>query len=216
MKKFLLGSAMLLLAGCFDADVDVKFAGGDRVEIATSYNMTRNLYEVVQSALGGCPDGQSVLTDTEFVCGQSFRMSVAELLEEVNDDRVRQFDGMALVVERLDAKTLRIVMPLGKLHTALLGGLGEELLADLPEGMAKSLPEGLRNTDKMSPEMLAMFREMLQGHGVTLDVSGAQIVETNGEVSADGRTARLDIPLLTLLEEKPDLPDNFIIVLKTL
>ncbi len=162
MKKFLLGSAMLLLAGCFDADVDVKFAGGDRVEIATSYNMTRNLYEVVQSALGGCPDGQSVLTDTEFV------------------------------------------------------GLGEELLADLPEGMAKSLPEGLRNTDKMSPEMLAMFREMLQGHGVTLDVSGAQIVETNGEVSADGRTARLDIPLLTLLEEKPDLPDNFIIVLKTL
>ncbi len=64
--------------------------------------------------------------------------------------------------------------------------------------------------------MEEMLRAAFQGHAITMNVSGgAEIVETNGTLSDDGKTATFVIPLEKMLDEDPGLPPSFDVTVKT-
>ncbi len=194
MKKFLAGAAMLLLAGCFDVDVTMDFTGDDNVEVLSTYKMSRELYAMMQDGeTDDCEDGEKSLTEEYYTCSEVEKFTVTELLEQEGDSVALpgQEEEMPMIVERIDDDILRIVIPLG----------------DLMEGMG--------DDEEMPPEMLVMFKEAMLGHGMKLTIRGQEIMQTNGEVSEDGRSAVLNIPLVELLEEKPEIPEEFIVVVKT-
>jgi hypothetical protein len=62
--------------------------------------------------------------------------------------------------------------------------------------------------------MLAMMAEALAGHAITLNIGGSEIVETNGTVSADGKTATFAIPLDGMVTGADELPASFDVLVR--
>jgi len=46
----------------------------------------------------------------------------------------------------------------------------------------------------------AEMKEMFEGHAFTFRVRGAEIIESNGEISSDGTTASITVPLVDLVD----------------
>ncbi len=58
-------------------------------------------------------------------------------------------------------------------------------------------------------QMLAMMARDYAGHSATISIGGKAIVETNGTLSEDGKTAAFTIPFYELVTGKLDLPPSF-------
>lgn len=59
------------------------------------------------------------------------------------------------------------------------------------------------------PAAMAMFRPMMEGHGMTFRISGAEIITTNGTISEDGTSASISFGLTDMMQEGFEIPDAF-------
>ncbi len=59
------------------------------------------------------------------------------------------------------------------------------------------------------PAAAAMFRPMMEGHGMTFIISGAEIISTNGTISEDGTSASISFGLIELMEDADNIPEVF-------
>ncbi|AJE47243.1 hypothetical protein [Celeribacter indicus] len=89
-------------------------------------------------------------------------------------------DGLPLAIERSGFKTLRITLDT------------QEFLKDAPgmEGGEEDIPEGMK----------PLFMAGIAGHGLSFTFTGRSVRQTNGAVSADGRSATFFIPLSDVME----------------
>ncbi|MFN4098917.1 MAG: hypothetical protein ACK4GT_03995, partial [Pararhodobacter sp.] len=59
------------------------------------------------------------------------------------------------------------------------------------------------------PAMAQMMRPMLEGHSFTIRIAGAEIVSSNGEISADNTSASYSLELVEVLNPDFDVPETF-------
>ncbi|WP_300515460.1 hypothetical protein [Aliiroseovarius sp.] len=199
MRKILATLFLLPLAACFDADISISFLDNENAEMNAVMTMGPEFYAMMaQSGEDPCEEGVGeAQADGSFVCTISEQDTIDNLIAQVNapadpTDADSPTTGMVqgYAIERIDADTVRVSF-------------------DLSEMFSDTKPEeGLG-------EMEEMLRASFQGHAITMNVSGAEIVETNGTVSGDGKTASFVIPLETLLDDDPGLPSSFDVTVNT-
>ncbi len=174
------------LAACFDAEMTLTFPDGDSAEATMVMIASADFYEM--SATGGeafCEDGvEEALEGGSYSCTETFAGTIDEAIS--NPDI-----GEGMTIERRDGGLLFVSFDLS------------EITSDIVP------PE-----EAGGEEMLAMMAEAFQGHAITMNVGGSEIVETNGEVSPDGKMARFAIPLTAMMTGEIDLPASFDVLVR--
>jgi hypothetical protein len=171
--KMISAAALLALAGCVDAELEVTILGDNSAHVSGYFQMDGQMYQMSGADSSFCdPAEGGTLTVTEAFarCDIDITGPFDELfaIEEGEDPNGQP------TFEALGNGVVRIIFPYDA-----LGADSAEMAQD--------------------PEMMAMFRPMLEGHSIVTRVTGANIVSSNGEVSADGRTASYTLDLLTLI-----------------
>jgi len=169
------------LAGCIDMDMDTAVLGPDEARLSGYMQVNRDMVDMMGGAEEFCPaDEGGTIEMTE--THARCNMLIEGTFADVfaeNDD-----GSPSPTATDLGDGTVRIVFPMG------------DMTADMDEMTA-------------DPQMAAMFRPMFEGHSITISVSGAEIVSTNGTLSDDGRKASVSINLVELFDEQPDIPEMF-------
>lgn len=185
MRRFLSRLSFLLilpLAACFDVEMSVNFIDDENAEGTMVMTASPEFYAMATSS--GEPFCEGVDTaqaDGSHTCTETFTGTIEEIMNDPD-----MADGMT--IERREGGMIYIAFDLG----------------DLTEEVAPPEEEGAE-AEQMKQMMMAAF----VGHKIALNVSGSRIVETNGILSEDGKTARFEIPLETLLEPEKNLPESF-------
>ncbi len=187
-KLFPLASLLfaLPLAACFDAEMTLKFPDENTAEATMVMIASADFYEM--AATGGeafCEGGVEVeMEDGSYSCTETFTGTIDEAIADPNIS-----EGMT--IERRDGGLLFVSFDL------------EEVTSDMAP------PE-----EAGGDEMLAMMAEAFAGHAITMNIVGSEIVETNGTVSADGKTATFAIPLDALVTSSDALPASFDVLVR--
>jgi hypothetical protein len=136
-----------------------------------------------------------------------------------HDGRVSEFcpEEEGGTIELTDAHVRCVISQTGSFEE-IFEAAGEETpsptATDLGDGTVRvSFPLGdvAGEAQEMSadPNMVAMFRPMMEGHSIVLRISGAEIVSSNGTISDDGTSAMLEIVLTDLLDGPETIPETF-------
>lgn len=198
MKKFLLLLLVLPLSACFDADLDFVVHDDDTASMSSKINMGAELYGMAASSgEDPCEDGIGTQeADGTFTCVIEKTDTIDNLIAMIDEQNsVSQPDGAVnpgkgVTLERLEGPFVKMSFDLAKLK----------------ESAAQS---------GMDASMMGMVEQAFQGHRIHMTITGAQIVETNGSLTNDGKTAEITIPLIALLKPDPSLPNVFETVVRT-
>jgi len=180
LKATFLGAA-LALSGCIDVDLDTRILGPDEANVSGFMTIERAMLDMMGGPDEFCPADEGGTLD------------LAEATARCNLERTGSFAEIfepdpegapSPTAEDLGDGTVRVSFPLGAMTA---------------------------DTDEMrsDPGMVAMFMPMLEGHTITMRVSGAQIVSSNGTISADGTSASISFGLADLLQEDFEVPEVF-------
>lgn len=171
----------LPLAACFDAEMSLNFPDEDTAEATMVMVASPEVYDM--AATTGepfCEDGVEEQTeDGNYSCTQTFTGTIDEA---INDPEI----GEGMTIERRDGGLLFVSFDL------------KEVTADMEP------PE-----EAGGDEMMAMMAEAFAGHAISMNISGGEIIDTNGTLSEDGKTASYSIPLDTLVTGADTLPSSF-------
>lgn len=180
-------SFILPLAACFDVEMSVAFPDADNAEGTMVMTASPEFYAMTSSSGEGFCEGEDIaLEDGSHTCTETFAGTIDEILADPDM-------GEGMTIERRDGGLVYIAFDLG----------------DLTEDIAPPEEEG-----QEGGEMVEMMKASFIGHMIAINISGAEIVETNGTVSEDGKTARYEIPLEILLDPATQLPETFNTLLK--
>lgn len=188
MRRFLSAlslAAIVPLAGCFDVDATIAITGEDEAKMDMQMKIGADLVAMM-SGSGEDPCEDMVREDQDdgsVICTDSKSGSIDELMADPDM-------GEGLTIEKRDGGLVYVAFDLDDLTGEM--GMGD---------------------DDMSAEeraqMVAMMGSMFEGHKMVLNIAGAEVVETNGTLSDDGKTATYEIPLTVLLDEETTLPESF-------
>ena len=180
------------LAGCFDIDMDVAVLGPDTAEVTITSTMSKDMQSMMQMSdedSGFCGD-DSVVTETEetVTCVETKRGTFAEVFEEEGASS----DEPQPTIETVAPGQVKVTFPTST--------MGEDM----------GLGEGGEEADAQAK---AMMSQLFAGHSITMRVSGARVIESNMEISADGKSAQLVVPFMDLIEDKVSFEqDSYAIV----
>ena len=184
MRKFSSFAPILFalpLAACFDAEMTLKFPDDNTAEATMVMIASADFYEM--SAAGGedfCDGGvEEQLADGSYSCTETFTGTIEEA---VNNPDI----GDGLTVERRDGGLLFVSFD----------------LTEVTDDIAPPEEAG-------GEEMMAMMAEAFAGHGISINIGGGEIVETNGTLSDDGKMSSFAIPLGEMITGQLDLPASF-------
>ncbi len=177
---------VLPLTACFDAEMTLNFPDDNTAEATMVMIASADFYEM--AATSGepfCEDGvEAVLDDGRHSCTETFGGTIDEA---VNDPNI----GEGMTIERRDGGLLFVSFDL------------TEMTSDIAP------PEEMGGED-----MLEMMAASFAGHTITMNVGGNEIVETNGDVSADGKMASYALPLDAMVTGAADLPASFDVLVR--
>lgn len=187
MRTVLSLVAMLVLSGCFDAEMVLDFQDQENVETTVTTKLTRALYDMsALSDQGPCEGGTGTLSEDIFTCVQSATMTIEDAIARPNPfDAGDEFDpaeGMSIV--RVDENTVTVTVDLDQLNDPA------------------NTPEQLEGMGEMAAAAFA-------GHSIVFRVRGYKILDTTGTLSEDGKQAEMVIPITGLITGKTGLPPTF-------
>lgn len=172
--------AVLALSGCIDVDMNAEITGADAARVTGYMQVQRGMLDMMGGADGFCPADEGGTIEMTDTTARCNMLIEGTFAEVFDSDE----EVPAPEVEDLGDGTVRVTFPIGA-ATADAAEMREDA------------------------NMVAMMRPMLEGHTFTLRISGAEIVSTNGEVSADGRSAVYTFPLVTVLDPETEFPETF-------
>ena len=190
-----LGAVLMLgasLAGCIDATVDVEITSETTAKATLTQVMGADFYGMVKmSGEEGEPTADSFCSEgdlTEHADGSATCL----IVEEGTFAELAAIEGEenALSFTSAGPGLVRIALPTAEL-TAELG-------AD----------------DEMDAETKQMVEAFFTGHTVTIRFSGAEITDTNMDLSTDKTSAETELPFLDLINGTVDLPDELYAVVR--
>jgi hypothetical protein len=188
MRRFLsvLSLAVIVpLAACFDVDAKIAITGDDQAEMTMKMTIGADLVAMLQGTEQDPCEGMegSVQDDGSYVCTDNKSGSIEELMSDPDM-------GEGMTIEKRDGGLYYVAFDLGDLTGDM--GLGDEEMGAEEQA-----------------QMAAMMRGMFEGHSMVLHIAGAEVIETNGTISDDGKTATYVLPLTDLLDEELELPETF-------
>ncbi len=195
MKKLLFALLLLPLAACFDADMTFTVNDDDTATMRAVMSMGPEMYGMIASSgEDPCEDGVGeVQADGGYICTIEETDTLDNIVAELKQAQEGQEGPMDLsegfTLERLDGGLVKVAFD----------------LASLGEGAAES---------GMDPAMMGSMMQAFEGHGMTITVAGKEIVDTNGTVSDDGKSATMHIPLTAIMTQDASLPKSFDVTLK--
>jgi len=175
LTHFLKPAAAVLLAtglaGCFDIDMDVAVLGPDTAEVTLTSTMSKDMQSMMQMSdedTGFCGE-DSVVTETEdtVTCVETKRGTFAEVFEDDSDSE--SSDEPQPTIETVAPGQVKVTFPTSTMSEDMGIGAGGE--------------EG-------DEQAKAMLSQLFAGHSITMRVSGARVIESNMEISADGKSAQ--------------------------
>ena len=177
MKKFLLLLMLLPLSACFDADLDIVVHDDETATMSAQMKLGPEMYGMIaQSGQDPCEDGVGTANaDGTFTCVVKETDTIDNLIAKLEEE------GQA-------AAASGAVDPNQGVSIERLEGPFVLLTFDLAELKRVAAQSG---TD---PAMMGMLVQAMQGHRIHMTITGAEIVETNGQMSEDGRTAEIADP----------------------
>lgn len=197
MKRFLFLLLVLPLSACFDADLNFVVHDDEIATMSAHMLLGPEMYGMIaQSGQDPCEEGVGTANaDGTFSCRVDQTDTIDNLIADIETGRQNAAQGgvnpnQGVTVERMDGPYLRLIFDLAEL---------KQVAAD----------------SGADPSMMGMLQQAFQGHRIHMTITGAEIVETNGMLSEDGRTAEITIPLRALIEPDPSLPDQFQTVVRT-
>lgn len=172
-----------LLTGCFDMDVDIEVLGADEALMTTTVVLDRNTFMMLQAGGGDsdfCGPTSEITEEADTVtCVDTERGSFAEVFDADEEDEPQP------TVEAVSPGVYRIGLPTGEINDQLsMGGAGDNAQAR------------------------AMIESLFAGRTMTVGITGKEILETNMELSEDGKTARLVISFDDVLAGTIEVPDE--------
>ncbi len=187
---------VLLLAGCFDIDVDLTFTKDEQVRLRSEVRMPKSLFLLVMddadSNLGKlCEGGTPVMKADTVSCVQHKAVSLEEAMAGHLFADGETGSQMEIRIEKAGDGVVRVSVDVA----ALLADANEEA------------------GDEGDQALAAL---MLTGHGITFRITGEEILESNGRLSDDKRTASLTVPLTALADPaaRKSLPETFTTTLR--
>ncbi|GHE97022.1 hypothetical protein GCM10016455_16830 [Aliiroseovarius zhejiangensis] len=197
MKKLLYLLLLVPLSACFDADLDFVVHDDETATMSAHMLLGPEMYGMIaQSGQDPCEEGVGTTNaDGTFSCRVEETDTIDNLIAEIENGQKNAAQGgvnpnQGVSLERMEGPFVRLVFD----------------LAELKKVAAESGAD---------PSMMGMLQQSFQGHRIHMTITGKDIVETNGQLSADGRTAEITIPLRALIEPDASLPDQFVTVVRT-
>ena len=187
MRFIVLVLSALSLSACLsiDANVDIAEDGGVRSEMVLT--VSQDMYELINVDGGQnfCIEDGEVLSQSDrgYSCATTRSADVADLTE----GRF-QFD---IDPSNSDAATTPLIVT-----ETELGVL--EIIIDLTPMME----DDPQQAELQSPEMKEIIKAAMAGHAMTYRFTGMEVLETTGQISADGRTASLTVPMADFIDKK--------------
>lgn len=166
-------------------------------------------------ALGGCFDMEmeTTILGPDEVRLSGFMQVNRDMLDMMGgeDEFCDDEDG---TLELTDEYARCTFLAEGTVEEVFEGDEDAPTIVDLGDGtvrVAMPMEDFTSEMDEMAqdPAAMAMFRPMMEGHGMTFRISGAEIISTNGAVSDDGTTASISFGLTDLIEEDHSIPEVF-------
>ncbi|MCK0139693.1 hypothetical protein [Aliiroseovarius sp. F47248L] len=197
MKKLLFLLVVLPLSACFDADLDFVVHDDETATMSAHMLLGPEMYGMIaQSGQDPCEEGVGkVNADGTFSCRVEKTDTIDNLIAEIETGKQNAASGgvnhnQGVTVERMDGPYVKLLFD----------------LAELKQAAAESGADA---------SMMGMLQQAFQGHRIRMKITGKDIVETNGMLSDDGRTAEIIIPLRALIEPDTNLPDQFVTIVQT-
>ena len=195
MKKLLFALLLLPLAGCFDADMTFTVNDDDTATMMAVMSMGPEMYWMIASSgEDPCEEGVGeVQADGGYICTIEETDTLDNIVADLKQAQEGQEGPMDLAegftLERLDGGLVKVAFD----------------LASLGEGAAEA---------GMDPAMMGSMMQAFEGHGMTITVVGKEILDTNGTLSDDGKSATMHIPLTAIMTQDATLPTSFDVTLK--
>lgn len=190
----LAGTLMLgaALAACVDGTVEIAVTGENTAKATITQVMGADFYAMVKMS---AEQGEAIADD---FCGEG------ELTEHE--------DGSATCV-LVKQGTFAELMNLS-------GDANGPTLVEVAPGLVRvGLPSAgmvgeLSAREKMDAQTKQMLEAYFTGRTVTLNISGAEVIETNMDISKDKKSAASAFPFLDLIKGADDLPEEFFAVVR--
>ncbi|WP_289040374.1 hypothetical protein [uncultured Aliiroseovarius sp.] len=198
MRKLLFLLFIFPLSACFDADLDFVVHDDENATMIANMKMGADFYGMI-AATGEdpCEDGVGTQNDDgSFNCLVEETDTIDSLIAEMEE-------------EGQDAEESSGVNPNQGVTIERLEGPFIKLTFDLVEMKETASDTGIE------PSMMAMMLQEMKGHRIRMTITGEEIVETNGQLSNDGKTAEITIPLTAMLQSNDSLPDEFVTIVRT-
>lgn len=175
----------LALSACVDIDMTTTITGADSATVVGQMRMDRQMLDMMGGTDGFCP---------------------AE-------------DGGTLTMT--DTTAICDMNMAGSFDEVFTGGEGEPVPTAVDQGdgtVLVSFPIGQMATDagemRNDAQMAAMMRPMLEGRAFVLRIAGAEIIESNGEISEDGTSASYTFNLVDILDPNVQVPEAFVTLVR--
>lgn len=192
-----LGAMLMLgasLAGCIDATVDVEVTSETTAKATLTQVMGADFYAMVKMN----SEQTDVSPEKMDFCGEGDLVENADgsatctLVEEGTFEELAAMEGEdnALHFTSAGPGLVRVALPTAE----LTGDLG--------------------SSDDMDAETKQMVEAFFTGHAITIRISGAEVTETNLELSDDKKSAEIEIPFLDLINGTAELPDEIFAVVR--
>lgn len=190
--KMAAASALALaLTGCIDVEMDVALTSDTTARATMTQIVGPEFYEMIAMSAeenGGDEDAfcaDGALTETDD--GGAICVDVKEgTFAEINAG-----DENGVIFSAEGPNLVRVTLPLNGIEQEV--GAGEE----------------------MDEESRAMMTAMFEGRTLTLSISGEEIVETNMEKSADGKSAGVVIDFMSIFDGTTGLDGDLYALVRT-
>ncbi|WP_209425874.1 hypothetical protein [Pararhodobacter sp. SW119] len=172
---------VLSLAACIDVDMETAVLGADQARVTGHMQVQRQMYEMMGSSGDFCSAEDGGVIELTDTHARCVVQQTGTFAEIFESG-----NGEGPTPEAIDLGdgTVRVVFPLGEMSGEL-----DEVAQD--------------------PNMIAMFRPMMEGHSIVLRISGAEIVSSNGIVSSDRTSAMMKFALTELIDQPDAIPATF-------
>ena len=180
MRYLYLTISAFLLSACLSIDAKVNIAEDGTVNTDMVMIVSQDMYELINVDGGQnyCINDGEVLSvvDRGYACTTTSTAHVSDMLagrfgfdiDPSNQDAA----STPITVSEVEAGVLDIIVDLSP------------MMEDDPQ-----------QADLQSAEMKAMVKAAMSGHAMSYSFTGLDVIETSGQISADGRTASLTVPM---------------------
>ena len=180
MRFVLLILSALTLSACLSVDANVDIAEDGSVNSQMVLTVSQDMIELINVDGGQnfCIEDGEVLSqnDRGYACTTTREAHVRDLID----------GNFSFDVDPSNSNAASTPLKVTEIETGVL-----EIIIDL----SPMMEDDTQQTEMQSEEIKEMVKAAMEGHAMTYRFTGIEVLETTGQISPDGRTASLSVPM---------------------